>query len=231
MTKAFFTPRATGIACVAVAGLAAVSAPAWALQDYAKVLSSQPLVQAVTTPQQVCTTQTVAVQQPKSGVGAAVGAVAGAVLGGSLARGPASGATAAAGMVAGAVVGDSLESSSTQAQQVQSCSTQMRTEYRTVAYQVTYEYAGKQYSAQLSKAPQNNSIDVIVNESTNEPTPVDLVTAASAAAASSATVTTTVPASTVIVQEPVYTPRVYVWPAGPGWWDWHRHGPWGPGPW
>ncbi|MBT0569959.1 hypothetical protein KIK84_06445 [Curvibacter sp. CHRR-16] len=229
MTKAFFTPRASSMACLAMAGLAALSAPAWALQDYAKVVASQPLVQAVTTPQQVCTTQTVAVQQPKSGVGAAVGAVAGAVLGGSLARGPASGATAAAGMVAGAVVGDSLESSNTQTQQVQSCSTQMRTEYKTVAYQVTYEYGGKQYSAQVNKAPVNNTLEVFVNESNYEPTPVDIVTAASTAT----TVTTVAPATTVVVQEPVYVPRVavpvYVWPVGPGpGWGWHRRGPWGP---
>jgi len=67
-----------------------------------------------------------------------------------------SGKTAATmlGILGGAVVGNNIEGSpQAQTQDVQHCRTQNFYENRTVAYNVFYEYAGKQYSVQMPYDP------------------------------------------------------------------------------
>jgi hypothetical protein len=59
------------------------------------------------------------------------------------------------GVVAGAAVGDNLERRGDYPQQAmaQQCGTQTTYENRTVAYNVQYEYAGKQYTVQMPYDP------------------------------------------------------------------------------
>jgi hypothetical protein len=57
------------------------------------------------------------------------------------------------GIFGGAVLGDNIEGSNTQLQNVQRCASQTFYENRTVAYNVVYEYAGKQYTVQMPQDP------------------------------------------------------------------------------
>ncbi len=137
-----------------VAGGAMASESALAV-DIARVISATPIIQQVAVPHQVCYDQQVAVQQPKSGAGAVVGAILGGALG-NAAGGHGAGRAAATvlGAVGGSVVGDRIEGSpDTELRTVRQCNTQTAYENRTVAYNVVYEYAGKQYSAQLPHDP------------------------------------------------------------------------------
>ena len=136
-----------------VAGVALVASSSYA-QDVGKVLSSTPLVRQVATPRQVCRTETVAVQAPKSGAGALVGAIAGGAIGNAIGNGGGRAATTMLGIVGGSLIGDKIEgSSSAQWQQVQRCEWQQVFENQTVGYQVVYEYAGKQYSVEWPTEP------------------------------------------------------------------------------
>ena len=123
--------------------------------DIARVLSATPVVQQVAVPHQVCSNQEVLVQQPKSGAGAVVGAIVGGALG-NAAGGHGGGRAAATvlGALGGSVLGDRIEGSSEpELRSVQRCSTQTAYENRTVAYNVVYEFAGKQYTAQMPHDP------------------------------------------------------------------------------
>ena len=66
-------------------------------------------------------------------------------------RGGERAAATALGMIGGAVIGDRLEGNRTQT--VQNCVTQNVYENRAVAYNVVYEYAGRQYNATLREDP------------------------------------------------------------------------------
>ncbi len=123
--------------------------------DLARVISATPVVQQVAVPRQVCNDQQVAVQQPKSGAGAVVGAIVGGALG-NAAGGHGAGRAAATvlGAVGGSVLGDRMEGSpEPELRTVRQCSTQTIYENRTVAYNVVYDYAGKQYSTQMPHDP------------------------------------------------------------------------------
>jgi uncharacterized protein YcfJ len=123
--------------------------------DIARVVSATPVMQQVAVPRQVCSNQEVLVQQPKSGAGAVVGAIAGGALG-NAAGGHGAGRAAATvlGAVGGAVLGERIEGSpEPELRTVQRCSTQTTYENRAVAYNVVYEFAGKQYSTQLPHDP------------------------------------------------------------------------------
>jgi uncharacterized protein YcfJ len=136
--------------------LMAVGASSCALAvDMARVISATPVMQQVAVPHQVCTNQEVAVQQPKSGAGAVVGAIAGGALGNAAGgRGAGRAAATVIGAVGGAVLGDRIEGSpEPELRTVQRCSTQTTYENRPVAYNVVYEFAGKQYTAQMPHDP------------------------------------------------------------------------------
>ncbi len=144
MKKAFIVLVAAGSACGSVLAV-----------DIARVISATPVLQQVPVQRQVCTDQQVAVQQPKSGAGAVVGAIVGGALG-NAAGGHGAGRAAATvlGAVGGSVVGDRIEGApETELRTVRQCSTQTSYENRAVAYNVVYEFAGKQYSAQMPHDP------------------------------------------------------------------------------
>jgi uncharacterized protein YcfJ len=130
--------------------LASVSGLASA-EEVGRVLSTTPVIQQVAVPRQVCS-QPMVVQQPSSGGGAVVGAIVGGLLGNTIGHGMGRAAATGVGMVAGAAVGDSIEGRS-QPQAIQQCSTQTFYENRTTAYNVVYEYAGKQFNVQLPYDP------------------------------------------------------------------------------
>ena len=152
MKKAVFSALASST--LGFAGLAATGAQAQGNQDMGRVISSTPIIQQVAVPRQVCSNQPVAVQQPKSGAGAVMGALAGGAMGNAIGDGGGRAAATILGLVGGALLGDRIEGSpGAQVQNVQQCSTQTFYENRTVAYNVTYEYAGKQYSVQMPQDP------------------------------------------------------------------------------
>lgn len=137
---------------ILVAAMAAASSTGFA-QEVGRVLSSTPITQQVGMPHQVCTTEQVAVAQRKSGAGAALGAIAGGAIGNAATRGSGQAAATMLGIIGGAMVGDNIEGPNTQLQNVQRCSTQTFYENRTVAYNVVYEYAGRQYTVQMPQDP------------------------------------------------------------------------------
>jgi uncharacterized protein YcfJ len=124
-------------------------------EEFGRVLSATPVVQQTATPRQICSVDKVWVPAQKSGAGAAVGAIAGGVVGSALGGGGRGNAGAALlGMVGGAIVGDRFEEASpSYVQDVQRCNVQNVMENRVVAYNVTYEFNGKQYTAQMPHDP------------------------------------------------------------------------------
>ena len=127
----------------------------WGLaQELGRVISTTPIIQQVSVPRQVCTTDQVAVQQPKSGAGAVMGAIAGGAIGNAIGNGGGKAAATMIGIMGGASVGDRVEGAPlTQVQNVQRCSMQTFFDSRPVAFNVVYEYAGKQYSLQMPNDP------------------------------------------------------------------------------
>ena len=134
--------------------LALVTSAAAFAQDVGRVISATPIIQQVAVPRQVCTTEQVALQQPKSGAGALMGAIAGGAMGNAIGGGAGKAAATMIGLIGGAALGDSVEGSpNSQYQNVQRCTTQNSFENRPVAYNVVYEFGGKQYSVQMPQDP------------------------------------------------------------------------------
>jgi uncharacterized protein YcfJ len=133
----------------------AAAVPSLVLADeFGRVLSSTPIVQATSVPQQVCSPQAVTTSGGKTGAGAVIGAVAGGAIGNQIGRGSGRAAATAVGIVGGAVLGHQIEGATQpQTQVMQQCSTQYVTENRIVGYTVQYEYAGRQYAAQMPSDP------------------------------------------------------------------------------
>ena len=128
-------------------------APAQA-QEVGKVISSTPIIQQVAVPRQVCNTQQVTTGGQKSGAGAAMGAIAGGAIGNQVGGGSGRAAATMLGIFGGAILGDNIEGPGTpEVKNVQSCSQQMFYENRTMAYNVVYEFAGKQYTVQMPQDP------------------------------------------------------------------------------
>lgn len=123
-------------------------------QDVGQVLSSVPIIQQVAIPRQVCSTEQIAVQQPRSGAGAVMGALAGGAAGNAIGNGGGRAAATMLGIFGGAIVGDRIEGGApVQLQNVQRCSIQTFYENRAVAYSVVYEFAGRQYTVQMPHDP------------------------------------------------------------------------------
>ena len=123
-------------------------------QEVGKVISSVQVIQQVSVPRQVCSQEQVAVQQNKSGAGAAMGAIAGGVLGNQIGGGNGKAAATALGIFGGAIFGNNIEGAPVpQTQTVQNCMTQNIIENRVTGYNVTYEFNGKQYNVQLPRDP------------------------------------------------------------------------------
>lgn len=123
-------------------------------QEVGKVISSTPIIQQVAVPRQVCNNEQVVTQGQKSGAGAAMGAIAGGAIGNSMGQGSGRAAATMLGLFGGAILGDKVEGPGTpEVRQVQNCSQQMFYENRTMAYNVVYEFAGKQYTVQMPSDP------------------------------------------------------------------------------
>ena len=138
-----------------VFGVLAVAALAAAAQDVVgTVISSTPVIQQVSVPRQTCG-QPIVVQAPQpSGVGGILGAIAGAAIGSQIGGGSGRGVATVVGGLGGAVLGNSVESNAGgPAQVVPQCTTETSYENRTVGYNVTYEYAGRQYTVQMPYDP------------------------------------------------------------------------------
>lgn len=150
------------------AGLACSSAVA---QERARVISTVPVVQQVGVPQQFCEDAQVYSAPRTNGTGAIIGAVIGGVAGNALGgsrgyrphgyghrgyyQGPSRGATTVVGAIAGGLIGNVIESSNSQPSYdtVRKCTNETVYENRTVAYDVTYEYAGRHYNTRLDHNP------------------------------------------------------------------------------
>lgn len=124
-----------------------------AAQEIGRVISSTPVIQQTAVPRQVCNNQPVMVQHQPSGVGGVLGAIAGAAIGSQIGGGSGRGVATVLGTVGGAIVGNNMEGGGQYVQNVPQCSTQTSYENRTVAWNVTYEYAGRQYSVQMPYDP------------------------------------------------------------------------------
>ena len=132
-------------AALALAGFGAVA------QEVGTVVSTQPVIQQVAVPRQSCNPQTVPVQAPTSGGGSLLGALAGAGVGNMIGAGTGHAAAIIAGTMAGAVIGNNVEANGNRGYAtVPNCVTETTYENRTVGYNVTYEYAGRQYTVRFS---------------------------------------------------------------------------------
>ena len=123
-------------------------------QEVGRVISSTPIVQQQAVPRQVCSIEQVAAPQRKSGAGALMGAIAGGAMGNAIGGGAGTAIATMVGVIGGAAIGDNIEGSQTaQMQNVQRCTTQNYYENRAVAYNVVYEYGGRQYTVQMPNDP------------------------------------------------------------------------------
>lgn len=135
----------------AALGLVAFGAAA---QEIGNVLSSVPVIQQVQVPRQYCS-QPMPVAQPQtSGGGGLLGALIGAGIGAGIGHGGGQAAAIVAGTTLGAIVGNQAEADSQRyAQAVPVCTTETTIENRTVGYDVTYEYAGRQHTTRMPYDP------------------------------------------------------------------------------
>lgn len=202
-------------------------------QDVGRVISSTPVMQQVSVPRQVCSTQQVEVQKPTSGAGALVGAIAGAALGNaSGGRRSDRAAASAIGAIGGAILGDHIEGSGeTQVRDVQRCGTQTTYENRVVGYNVVYEFGGKQYSVQMPQDPGPTIALQVTPVGAIAPSPQTVVQAPPQVVYAPAPVVVTQPVYPVYYPRPYYV-RPYVAPVrvdlqfGYGGWYGHGHRRW-----
>lgn len=139
--------------CVALLALAGAGT-AQAQEEQGRVISATPVVQQFVVPRQVCQEQVVTVPGQKSGAGALMGGIAGGAMGNAVGDGSGRALATMIGIMGGAALGNRIEGASPdRTEVVQRCSTQNFYENRTVAYNVVYEYAGRQYSTQMGQDP------------------------------------------------------------------------------
>lgn len=134
----------------AALGLAAFGAGA---QEVGNVISSVPVIQQVQVPRQHCQQAIVTAPPQTSGAGGLVGALAGGALGSTIGHGTGTAAAVLIGTVGGAILGNNLEAGNAQQVAVPHCVTETAIENRTVGYDVTYEYGGRQFSARMPYDP------------------------------------------------------------------------------
>ncbi len=138
------------------AGLLALSAAgaAHAQDEQGRVISSTPVIQQVAVPRQVCQDEQVSVQGQKSGAGALMGGIAGGAIGNAIGNGSGRAAATVIGLMGGAILGNGIEGGSpSRVETVRNCGTQTFYENQTVAYDVVYEFGGRQYRTQMQQDP------------------------------------------------------------------------------
>jgi len=182
-------------------------------QEMARVLSSIPVVTQVSVPRQVCGETQVISSSPKSGAGAVMGAIAGGAIGNNMGGGSGRALATAAGVIGGAIFGDSIEGAPPPVvRQVTSCTNQISVENRVTAYNVVYEYGGKQYSIQLSNDP-GPYLPVQVTPSVVAAPPITSTTiVTSAPVITRPMVVTSSAAPPLYAPLPLYAPPVYAPP-------------------
>lgn len=123
--------------------------------EFARVVSTSPILKDVVVPRQLCRTESVEVQPQRSGAGAVIGGVAGGVLGHTVGRGSGNAAATVIGAITGAVVGDHIDNRDNvpETRQVERCQTVAEHQDQVVGYRVTYEYAGKRYTTRMARDP------------------------------------------------------------------------------
>jgi uncharacterized protein YcfJ len=153
--SASFTSRTLLAACAVACGAVALPAAAQNTgREMGRVISSVPVMQQVAVPRQVCGNEEVYVPGAKSGAGAVIGGIAGGAIGNQVGGGAGRAVATLIGIVGGAALGNSIEGGGeARSQWEQRCSTQTSYETRTMGYNVTYEYAGKQYTVQMQQDP------------------------------------------------------------------------------
>ncbi|WP_395688085.1 glycine zipper 2TM domain-containing protein [Caenimonas koreensis] len=208
----------TAVVVSTMGALAAISGVAQAqAQEVGRVLSATPVIQQVQVPRQVCTVQPVQqVQQQPSGGGALVGAIVGGLLGNQIGHGGGRAAATAVGLVGGAAIGNNIEQNNQNGQYVQGqqCTTQVTYENRTVSYNVTYEYAGKQYTVQMPYDPGPTIRLQVSPISSNNIGPSSVVTSeAGVTYGPQAVMVSPAVVSTATVGYPVYYRPAYYSPA------------------
>jgi len=134
----------------AALGLVAAGAGA---QEIGRVISSTPVIQQVAVPRSWCNQPTYVAPPPTSGGGGLLGAIAGGAIGSTIGHGSGTAAAVLLGAVGGAIVGNNIEANGQRGEVSQTCSTETSYENRTVGYNVTYEYAGREFTAQLPYDP------------------------------------------------------------------------------
>ncbi|MCS6767062.1 MAG: hypothetical protein MO847_12065 [Candidatus Protistobacter heckmanni] len=198
--------------------------------EYARVISATPINELVPVQRQSYTADNVLVQRPNSGAGAVLGAVAGGLLGSTAGGGAGKVAMTAAGALVGAIAGDGIESAgkAPAAVPVQRCQTAASYEQRVTAYNVVYEYAGRQFSSRLSYNP-GSRVAVQIEAGTGYARPIEQDPAYAATPATvtytSPVYTTPVYASPAVVYGPAYAPAPVYAPVvvRPYYGGWHRH--------
>ncbi len=150
------TPLKLPVVLPIVAGLLALGASgmAQAQDEQGRVVSSTPVIQQMAVPRQVCQDEQVSVPGQKSGAGAVMGGIAGGAIGNAIGNGGGRAAATVIGLMGGAILGDRIEGGSpSHIETVRNCGTQTFYENQTVAYDVVYEYAGRQYRTQMPQDP------------------------------------------------------------------------------
>lgn len=132
-------------------------------RDQARVVSSQPTIERVNVPRQVCRLVTVPgeprpVDGPSDGGGAVIGGITGGLIGSQFGRGEGRVASAAVGAIAGTLIGQNLSgrprgNAYGHDREVQRCHFVDEWEQRVTGYQVSYEYLGRVYSTRLPQDP------------------------------------------------------------------------------
>ncbi len=141
-------PVMTGLLALAGSGVA------HAQDEQGRVISSTPVIQQVAVPREVCSDQQVTYQGQKSGAGALIGGIAGGAMGNAIGDGGGRAAATVIGLIGGAMLGNRIEGpSQPYTETYRQCGTQTFYENRTVAYDVVYEYAGRQYRTQMQQDP------------------------------------------------------------------------------
>ena len=149
-----------------LAGLACSTAIAQQQGQQARVLSSIPVSQQVSVPQQFCEDAQVSTAPRTNGTGAVIGAIIGGVAGNAMGhgsqRGPHGfyapsnrGPSTVVGAIAGGLIGNAVESANSQPgyETVRRCTNTTGYEMRVVGYDVTYEYAGQRYTTRMDYDP------------------------------------------------------------------------------
>ena len=202
-------------------------------QEMGRVLSRTAVYQQVAVPRQVCSQNQVAVPAQKSGAGALMGAVAGGAVGNAIGDGTGRALATMVGVIGGTMLGDKIEGAPpAQIQSQQTCVTQTVYENRLVGYNVTYEYAGKQYTVQLPQDPGPTlPLQVTPMAAPAAPAPVVLPAAPVSENTLMSTPTRVVVSAPSVVYAPAYRPWHpafgvnLAWSSGGGHRHQHRHHP------